>query len=274
MKSIVLSVLLMGVTYAAQAALVAEPVEYRAGETLMKGYLAYDDATTAKRPGVLVVHEWWGHNDYARSRAEQLAGMGYTALAVDMYGEGKLADHPKDAGAFAGEVKKNMAEAEARFLAAYELLSSHPTVAGSDLSAIGYCFGGGIVLEMARRGVDLDLVGSFHGSLPTKQPAQPGQVKAQVLVYNGADDPFVKPEQIEAFIQEMEAAGVNYRFLNLEGAKHSFTNPGADAFGKKFELPLAYDAAADKASWDDLSQALKEVYGDSVLKPLPPAGLR
>ena len=274
MKKTIVSALLLGLTFAAQADYVDEEVEYRAGDTLMRGYLAYDDSVSGKRPGVLVVHEWWGHNDYARSRAEQLAAMGYTALAVDMYGEGKLAEHPKDARAFAGEVKKNMAEAEARFRAAYDLLASHPTVAGSDISAIGYCFGGGIVLEMARRGVDLDLVGSFHGSLPTKQPAQPGQVKAQVLVYNGADDPFVKPEQIEAFKQEMEAAGVDYRFLNLEGAKHSFTNPGADVFGQKFELPLEYNAAADKVSWQDFTQALKAAYSEPVLKPLPPGGLR
>ena len=153
-----------------------------------------------------------------------------------------------------------MAVAEARFLAAYDLLAKHPTVAGADISAIGYCFGGGIVLEMARRGVDLDLVGSFHGSLPTQQPAQPGKVKAEVLVYNGAADPFVKPEHIEAFKKEMEAAGVNYRFINLKGAKHSFTNPGADAFGQKFDLPLAYSAEADNASWQDFSQALKKAY--------------
>ena len=260
MGRIILSVLLMGITLSGQAALVTEAVEYNAGDTRMKGYLAYDDATEGKRPGVLVVHEWWGHNDYARSRAEQLAGMGYTALAVDMYGEGKVADHPKDAGAFAGEVKKNMAVAEARFLAAYQLLAKHPTVAEVDISAIGYCFGGGIVLEMARRGVDLDMVASFHGSLPTQQPAQIGKVKAEVLVYNGAADPFVKPEHIEAFKREMDAAGVNYRFINLEGAKHSFTNPGADAFGKKFDLPLAYSAEADNASWQDFSQALKSAY--------------
>ncbi len=260
MGRLFVSVLLMGLTLAAEAALVTEPVEYRAGDTLMRGYLAYDDATEGKRPGVLVVHEWWGHNEYARSRAEKLAGMGYTALAVDMYGEGKQADHPKDAGAFAGEVKKNMAVAEARFLAAYELLAKHPTVAGEDISAIGYCFGGGIVLEMARRGVDLDLVGSFHGSLPSDEPVVPGKVKAEVRVYNGADDPFVKQEHIDTFIKEMKGGSVNYRFMNLEGAKHSFTNPGADAFGEKFSLPLEYNAAADKASWEDFSEALRTMY--------------
>ncbi len=261
MRSVVMSLCLMGLAATAQAAVVGEPVEYRSGDTLMKGYLAYDDAIEGKRPGVLVVHEWWGHNAYARSRADQLAKMGYTALAVDMYGDGKQASHPEDAGKFAGEVRKNMDQATARFVAARDLLAAHPTVAGDEISAIGYCFGGGVVLEMARRGVDLDLVASFHGSLPTEHPAEPGKVKAEVLVFNGADDPFVKPEQIEAFISEMEAAGVKYSFTSYEGAKHSFTNPGADEFGQKFNLPLAYNADADAASWEAFSEAMKAIYG-------------
>jgi dienelactone hydrolase len=261
MKSVVLSACLMSLTLLAQAGLVGEAVEYRQGDTLMKGYLAYDDAIKGKRPGILVVHEWWGHNDYARSRADQLAEMGYTALAVDMYGDGRLARHPDDAGKFAGEVKKNMDRATARFLAARNVLAAHSTVAADEISAIGYCFGGGIVLEMARRGVDLDLVGSFHGSLPTEHPAKAGEVKAEVLVFNGADDPFVKPEQIESFMAEMEAAGVKYRFTNYAGAKHSFTNPQADEFGKRFDLPLEYNLDADEASWSALSEALKSTYG-------------
>jgi dienelactone hydrolase len=261
MRRIVLISGLMASVLSAQAALVGEPVEYREGDTVMKGYLAYDDAIGGKRPGILVVHEWWGHNDYARSRADRLARMGYTALAVDMYGDGKQASHPKDAGKFAGEVRKNMDQATARFMAARRLLATHPTVAPDEISAIGYCFGGGIVLEMARRGVDLDLVGSFHGSLPTEHPAEAGKVKARVLVYNGADDPFVQPQQIKAFVAEMEAAGVNYSFNNYQGAKHSFTNPAADDFGKRFGLPLAYNAEADAASWSSFSKALAQTYG-------------
>jgi dienelactone hydrolase len=261
MKRFLLSVCLLGLVLSAQAALVGETLEYRSGDTQMIGYLAYDDALKEKRPGVLVVHEWWGHNDYARSRADQLASMGYTALAVDMYGDGKQAAHPQDAGKFSGEVKKNMQRATARFLAARDVLAAHPTVVAHEISAIGYCFGGGIVLEMARRGVDLDLVGSFHGSLPTEHPAKAGEVKAEVLVFNGADDPFVKPEQIEAFKAEMKAAGVNYRFISYAGAKHSFTNPQADEFGKRFQLPLEYNPDADAASWSVLSEALKSIYG-------------
>ncbi|MET0122778.1 MAG: dienelactone hydrolase family protein [Candidatus Thiodiazotropha sp. 6PLUC9] len=260
MKRSLIGTLLYCFSIAVSAAVVGEPVEYRDGDTLMKGFLAYDDAIQGKRPGILVVHEWWGHNEYARNRAKQLAGMGYTALAVDMYGEGKQASHPKDAGKFAGEVKKNMSVATARFKAALASLQGHETVEKEDISAIGYCFGGGIVLEMARRGLDLDLVGSFHGSLPATKPAEKGGVKAEVLVYNGADDPFVKQEHIDAFMAEMAHANVKHTFTNYPGAKHSFTNPDADKFGKQFELPLAYQKEADEKSWASLSKALKATY--------------
>ncbi|MES9969651.1 MAG: dienelactone hydrolase family protein [Candidatus Thiodiazotropha sp.] len=261
MNRLVMAWLMCCFPLAAMSAIVGEEVVYQQGDTQMKGFLAYDDAIQGKRPGILVVHEWWGHNAYARSRSKQLAGMGYTALAVDMYGDGKQADHPKDAGRFAGEVKKNMETASARFQAAMDLLQAHKTVASGDISAIGYCFGGGMVLEMARRGLDLDLVSSFHGSLPTTTPAVKGAVKAEVLVFNGADDPFVKPEHIEAFKAEMDQAGVKYSFTNYPGAKHSFTNPDADKFGKKFDLPLKYDPSADNQSWGALTQALHAIYG-------------
>jgi dienelactone hydrolase len=242
------------------AAVVGKPVTYQAGGMTFKGYLAYDDAISGKRPGVLVVHEWWGLNDYARKRAEMLAAQGYTALAVDMYGGGRQASHPEDAARFSGEVKKNMGAATLRFIAADNFLKSQPTVNPNQISAIGYCFGGGIVLEMARRGVDLDLVASFHGSLGTDLPAEPGDIKTRVLVYNGADDPFVKPEQIQAFKDEMNQAGVDYSFTSYPGAKHSFTNPGADKFGKEFNLPLAYNKQADEKSWNSLLQELKQIY--------------
>lgn len=260
MKQFILGGLLLCFMGTGFAEVVGEEVEYRDGDKTFKGYIAYDASVKEQRPGILVVHEWWGHNDYARMRARMLAEQGYTALAVDMYGEGKMADHPKDAGLFAGEVKKNMDVAAARFAAAEKLLQSHSSVNSSDISAIGYCFGGGIVLEMARRGMDLDAVASFHGSLGTSTPAKPGAVKAKVLVYNGAADPFVKAEDIAAFKAEMEQAGVDFSFTNYPGAKHSFTKLGADAFGKQFDLPLAYDKVADEASWSATLQALGEIY--------------
>ncbi len=244
----------------ARAAVQGQEVKYLAGDTPLHGYLAYDDSIQGRRPGILVVHEWWGHDDYARNRARMLAGLGYTALAVDMYGEGKRAAHPDDARRFASELKQNFPLAKARFLAGLELLQQHPTVDSKRIAATGYCFGGGIVLEMARAGVDVDGVVSFHGSLTTANPAQPGVVKAKVVVLNGADDPFVKPEDIARFEQEMEAAGVSYRFVNYPGAKHAFTNPEADSFAKQFGLPLAYNAEADVQSWKAMQDFFDELF--------------
>lgn len=248
--------------FAAQAEIVGEELSYRAGETMLKGYLAYDDSIEGERPGVLVVHEWWGHNEYARIRADMLAAEGYTALAVDMYGDGKQASHPEDAGKFAAAVGGNMPQAEARFRAALQQLKNHATVDPQQVAAIGYCFGGGIVLAMARRGVELDGVASFHGSLATETPARKGQVKAKVRVFNGADDPMVTAEQISTFREEMEQAGVDYRLVNYRGAKHSFTNPQADRFGEKFGMPLAYNERADQKSWAELLRFFKELFED------------
>ena len=249
-------------TVSVHATVQGEELEYTAGGTVMRGYLTYDNAVEGKRPGVLVVHEWWGHNDYARRRAEMLADLGYIALAVDMYGDGKQAAHPDEAGKFAGELKKNMPVAKARFLAAMELLQQHPKSDKQRIAAIGYCLGGGIVLEMARAGVELDGVVSFHGSLGTSQPIKPGVVKAKILVLNGADDPFVKPEQIASFKAEMNSADVDYEFVNYPGAKHSFTNPQADAFGKKFDMPLAYDKEADEKSWAKMQAFFKSAFAE------------
>lgn len=260
MKRLLVGFLLFGLAVTARAALVGEEIAYHAGDTTMKGYLAYDDSISGPRPAVLVVHEWWGHNAYARKRADMLAEMGYVALAVDMYGEGKQAEHPDDAGKFAGAVRKNMPVAEQRFNAAMELLRQRPEVAPDKMAAIGYCFGGGIVLEMARRGVDLDAVASFHGSLGTGELAQPGKVSARVRVFNGADDPMTSEQQLLAFHQEMSAAEVDYDVINYPGVKHSFTNPQADDFGAKFGLPLAYNAEADKDSWAKLGIFLKETF--------------
>lgn len=257
---LMLFALLVGAT-AAQANVVGKEIDYADNGVTLKGYLAWDDAIEGKRPGVLVVHEWWGQNAYARERARMLAGMGYTALAVDMYGDGKTADHPADAGKFAAEVSKNMPVEKSRFEAAMKLLKADKTVEPDQIAAIGYCFGGGVVLNMARLGEDLKLVASFHGSLPTETPAQPGMVKAKVAVFTGADDPMAPPKVVNAFVEEMKKAGVDYTLTSYPGAKHSFTNPDADALGKKFNLPLAYDAAADRDSWNQLSHLLATVFG-------------
>ncbi|MEW6646121.1 MAG: dienelactone hydrolase family protein [Pseudomonadota bacterium] len=261
MKKVFAGMLCLLVAAGVQATVVGEEVSYRAGDTVMKGYLAYDDAVQGKRPGVLVVHEWWGHNEYARRRARMLAELGYTALAVDMYGDGRTAEHPEDAGKFATAVNSDMAQRRARFLAAKALLERHPTVAADATAAIGYCFGGGVVLNMAREGVDLRAVASFHGAIASRKLAEPGKVKARVLVLNGAADPMVTEQQIEVFHQEMSAAGVDYRFVNYAGARHAFTNPDADGYGQRFGLPLAYHPEADARSWAELETFLRSTFG-------------
>ena len=261
MKNIfILFILFFALNSTASAAIQTKEIDYSSNGTTLKGYLAFDDAIEGKRPGILVVHEWWGLNDYARKRAEMLAGLGYTALAVDMYGNGKTAAHPEDAGKFSGEIRKNLPLATARFTAALEVLKQEPTVDPEKIAAIGYCFGGGVVLEMARAGIDLDGVVSFHGSLPTENPAKAGSVKAKVLVFNGADDPFNPPEVVDAFKKEMEAAGVDYTFINFPGAKHSFTNPDADKFGKEFNLPLEYNKEADEKSWQAMQDFFNVIF--------------
>ncbi len=227
-------------------------VTYATDSTTMKGYLVKDANATDKRPGVLVIHEWWGHNDYTRERADMLAELGYTALAVDMYGDGKKAEHPDDAGKFMREALSNLPEAKARFEQALETLKADPTVDSERIAVIGYCFGGSVALSMANAGYDIDAVAAFHAGLGL--PIMPGEeeIKAEILVANGADDPFVKPEHIEGWKAAMDAAGANYKFINYEGAVHAFTSEGADAMGEEFGLPLAYQKEADEQSWEEM----------------------
>ncbi len=257
----VASVLLMAGLAEAAPKIKGQPVEYTAGSTVLKGYLAYDENIKGKRPGVLVVHEWWGHNEYARKRARMLAKLGYTALAVDMYGDGKQAMHPDEAGKFSSEVMKHFNDdGKTRFLAAEEFLKMQPTVDPANIAAIGYCFGGGVVLNMARQGADLKGVASFHGSLAAVQPAEPGAIKAKIRIYHGGADKFTTPEGIEAFKKEMTDAKADFKFISYPGAVHSFTNPDATKLGLKYKLPLAYNAKADEESWAAMPQFLKEIF--------------
>ena len=257
----VLLLMLLFASAQIRAALHEETVEYRAGDTVLKGYLAWDDANGDHQPGVLVVHEWWGLNDYARMRARMLAELGYTALAVDMYGDGKNSEHGKDAEGFMKSVTEKEGVSQQRFLAAKEFLTSRSNVDAENIAAIGYCFGGSTVLNMARLGVDLKAVVSFHGNLVTQTPAQAGKVKAKVLVLNGAADGFVTADSIAAFNKEMTDAGIDYRFVNYPGALHGFTNPDADRLGKANNLPVAYNADADKQSWEAMRQLFDDVFG-------------
>lgn len=241
-------------------AVMTEEIDYAVNGAPFKGFLAYT-RQAGKRPGVLVVHEWWGHTDYARDRARQLAELGYTALALDMYGEGKTANHPDEAMKMMMHVVNNADIATARFNAALNVLKNHAMTDAENLAAIGYCFGGAVVLSMARTGAaDLDGVVSFHGALGGLPAPQPDKLQAKVLVFNGAADPFITAEQKETFKQEMQTAGADFEFIDYPGAKHSFTNPEADKLGEAFNLPLQYDAAADADSWQRMQVFLNELF--------------
>ena len=249
-------------TESSKSDLVEKEITYQSDSTTLKGFLVYDNSIKGKRPGVLIVHEWWGLNDYARKRARMLAELGYTALALDMFGEGKTASHPQDAQKFASFIYSNLKVGEERFMAAYNFLKQQETVDPNEIAAIGYCFGGGIVLHMASIGTDLKAAASFHGSLGAVVPPKKGEIKAFLLVCNGADDPFTTQDQIKTFKAEMDSADVQYEFINYEGAVHGFTNPGADSLGKKFSMPLAYNEKADKDSWLQMQKVFKKVFGE------------
>ena len=237
-----------------------EDVTYTAGDTTCKGHLAYDGAAGEPRPGVLVVHEWWGLDDYIRGRARLLAEMGYTALAADMYGGGQTAADPEGAGALMTSVLGDMDAGAARIKAAFDALSRHPAVDAGRTAAIGYCFGGAMVLHGARIGMDLKGVVSFHGSLGSFHKPGKGEVKAKVLVCHGAADSLVSDDEIAGIKHEMGEAGADFRFVAYEDALHGFTNPEATANGEKYGLPLKYDAAVDKRSWDDMQALFSEIF--------------
>jgi dienelactone hydrolase len=249
-----LSLLLASV---AGAAVKTREVEYKQGDTQLQGFMAWDDAVKGKRPGVLVVHEWWGLTQNIRNQAERLARAGYVAFAPDLYGKGKVAAHPQDAQAFMEEASKDPEVVKARFEDGLEQLKHDPHVDADRIGAIGYCFGGGVVLSMARAGEDLDAVASFHGMLGTKTPAEKGKVKARILVLAGGIDPFVPLDQVQAFESEMKAAEANYQVVLYPGAKHGFTNPKAGTYGME---QLAYSADADKKSWAEMLMLFKQVW--------------
>lgn len=232
-------------------------IEYKDGDTLLLGYLAFDDSAKEKRPGVLVVHEWWGHDGYVRRRAEQLAALGYVAFALDMYGKGKLATTPQDASALASPFYGDAALARGRAAAGLKVLAEQEAVDPKRLAAIGYCFGGRMVLELARSGADLKAVVSFHGSLETKRKADAATLRAKVLVCNGGDDSFVSEEEIAAFVGEMRAAKADWQLIHYGGALHSFTNPEADKRGIQ---GVAYHEAADRRSWQHMKGFLAEAF--------------
>ena len=243
------------------AAIKEVPVTYKDGNTTLKGFVVVDTAKKGKRPGIIVVHEWWGITKHMHNEARRLAREGYTAFIADMYGDAKTADNPKDAGALSGSVMKNPQVMESRFNAARDELAKQPSVDANRIGAVGYCFGGAVVLNMARTGDDLAGVAGFHASLGLNTPAPaPGMVKAKILVLNGADDPFIKKEQYVQFKSDLDAAKADYKVVTYPGAVHAFTNPEATALGKKFNLPLRYDAKANKAAEAEAAKMFAEVF--------------
>ncbi len=236
-----------------------ETVTYNLGNLTMKGFVVYNDNTNQKRPGILVVPEWWGLNDYDKMRARELAKLGYIAMAVDMYGDGKVADNPTDAGKLAAPFYSNLQMAKDRLDAAVAELKTFSQTDPDKMAAIGYCFGGGVVLNAARLGEDLKGVVSFHGNL-IGAPANKDLLKAKILVCHGLDDQFVKKEDVDKFRHQMDSIGADYIFKAYPGATHAFTNPEATALGKKFNLPIAYNAAADTASWNEMKAFFKKIF--------------
>ncbi|SFT43961.1 Dienelactone hydrolase [Lishizhenia tianjinensis] len=236
--------------------LVANELDYSSPTTDMKGYIVHSKLTEGRRPGIIVIHEWWGHNDYVRKRADMLADLGYTALAIDMYGNGKQAKHSLDAGSFSSEVMSNMPVAKARFEAALEALKKDPTVDTNNIAVIGYCFGGSVALTMADAGYNLKGAAAFHSGV--KLPIMPNdQLKARILVCNGADDPFIKNEDVVTYKSALDSLDVDYKYIEYPGATHGFTSKASDSLGKKFDLPLAYNLDADEQSWEELKSMLK-----------------
>lgn len=237
--------------------IITETISYQMHGQNFGGYLAYDEKR-GKRPGILIVHEWWGHNDYVRERAEQLAREGYTALALDMYGVGKKADHPDEAAGLMQAVLNDMPAAEQRFDKAYELLNNHKATRKNCIAALGYCFGGAMVLHMARLGAPLKAVVSYHGALGSKlADGRKPDIRGKIQVYTGGADPMISAEQVAAFTREMFEAGADFSLQVYKGARHSFTNPGADAKAGQFAMPAAYDKAADQDSWQKTLALLK-----------------
>jgi len=236
-----------------------ETVSYAADSIHMNGFIAYNEADSSKRPVVMIVHEWWGLNDYPKERARQLAKLGYVAMAVDMFGDGKVANNPDEAKAMAMPFYANPQMAKARFDAALEKVKSYPQADPTKIAVIGYCFGGGTALNLARMGADIKGVVSFHGNL-LGVPADKNLLKAEVLVCHGDSDKFVSQQEVQQFSHQMDSIGAKYTVKHYANATHAFTNPASTENGKKFSMPITYNAAADTASFNDMMAFFHKIF--------------
>lgn len=257
MKVIALTAMGVLVAGSAAAAVKTAAVEYRQGETVLQGFLAYDDALEGRRPGVLIVHQWMGVTDYERRRAEQLAALGYVAFAVDVYGKGVRPADTAEAGKLAGRYKGDRQLLRERVAAGLAALRSDERVDPDRIAAIGYCFGGTAVLELARSGADVAGVVSFHGGLDSPKPEDGRRIKAKVLVLHGADDPYVPDADIAAFQKELRDAQVDWQMVYYSGAVHAFTQPQA---GNDPSRGAAYDERADRRSWQAMRTFFEEIF--------------
>ncbi|MEO7768542.1 MAG: dienelactone hydrolase family protein [Ferruginibacter sp.] len=236
-----------------------EEVTYTDGSTTLKGYVAYDAKIPGKRPAIIVVPEWWGNNEYTRMRSRMLAELGYIAIAADIYGDGKIGSNPADAQSLATPFYKDPQSGKSRIEAAIKEITTYPQADAQKIAAIGYCFGGSMVLNAAKLGSNLKGVVSFHGGLATV-PATPGTTKGKILVCHGGADKLISEEDIKTFKDNLDAMKVPYTFKTYEGATHAFSNPAATATGKKFNMPIEYNEAADKQSWKDMQDFFKEIF--------------
>jgi dienelactone hydrolase len=241
----------------AEAKVVTRSVAYTEGGAALEGYLAYDDAVSGKAPGVLVVHEWWGLNDYARRRADNLAQMGYVAFAVDMYGKGRSTQHPDQAGAWMKEITNNMPAWQKRAKAGLEILKKQPQVDSQRMAAIGYCFGGATVQVLAYSGADLKGIVSFHGSLVPPSEAQAKQTKAKFLIEHGAQDPMNQPEALGKYVAALNTSSIDWQLIALGNTRHGFTNPDAGQYGMS---ALAYNPVSDRRSWQYMQFFFDEIF--------------
>ena len=235
-------------------------MDYKNNETVHHGYLAWDQDIDGARPGIVIIHEWWGVNAYMQERAKMLAQQGFCALAIDMYGEGYQAADPDQAGTAMNAVLSDMETGTERLRAGYNALLSLDNVDSARTAAIGYCFGGAMALHMARIGMPLSAIASFHGALGSFHKAGPGEIKAKILVCHGGADEMVTMDDVSAFQAEMDAADADYEVIVHPGAQHGFSSKGADENGRKYGIPVGYDARADAESWEALIGLLNGVW--------------
>lgn len=257
MKILLIAFLGLAAASQAYAAIQTQLIEYKDGEVTLEGYLAYDDAGQAQRPGVIVVHDWMGFGSFAHTKAEELAKLGYVALAIDIYGKDVRPRDTKEAAIQAGIYKGDRALMRRRARAGYDVFKNHPLVAPGKIAMMGYCFGGTVSLELARSGAPLRGVVSFHGGLSTPDPGDARQIKAKILALHGADDPYVPMEEVQTFQKEMRDANVDWAMISYGGAVHSFTNPAAGADNSK---GAAYHEKADQRSWGAMRQFFEEIF--------------